>query len=90
MVNRGRLGWVDRMICDRESWGAGGGVSLISRDGHVINGLGVRIGTTSVSEGPGEPYGGLLGGKGDTFGDTDRPGVVSQSIRLQVVNYGRT
>ena len=32
------------------------------------------------------PYGGVVEDKGGTLGDADRRGVVSQSIRLEVVN----
>lgn len=76
------------MTCDGCP-GAGGGISLISRDGQLVNGFGVRDGASSALVGSEEPWSGLLEGKGDGRGDVDSFGVVSQSIRLKVVNNVR-
>ena len=73
------------MICGGGT-GAGGGLSLISRDGQFVNGFGIRGDASSALVESEESCGGLLEGNGDGRGDVDSFGVVSQSIRLKVVN----
>jgi len=75
------------MICDAGPERTGGRISPISRDGQLVGGFGIRSGTPSVLVRSEEPCAGLLGGGGGALGDADRLGVVSQSIRLEVVSY---
>lgn len=87
MVNRGRLGWVGRVIRDVGPWEGGGKISLISRDGQFVSCFGVKSGIPSVFMGLEELYVGLVEGEEGVLGDADRFGVISQSIRLKMVNY---
>ena len=68
-------------------WNAGAKISLISRDGQFVSGFGVRNGTPSGLVELDGLCAGLLEGEGGALGDADRFGVISQSIRLKVVNY---
>lgn len=77
------------MTCDVGPWETGG-ASFISIDGQLASGCGIREGTPSVLEGSEELYGGLVKATRDMFGDADRLGVVSQSIRWEVVSRSRT
>jgi hypothetical protein len=90
MVNRGRLDWVDGTIWDTGTWETGGRTSLISRDGKFVSGFGVCGDIPSVLGGSEELQGGLSEDKRSTLGDTDRLGVVSQSIFSRVVSRVRT
>ena len=75
------------MVCDVGPWRAEGKISPISRDGQLVSGFGVRSVIHSVLVGLEEFCDGSFEGEGGTLGDIDRLGVVSQSIRLRVVNY---
>lgn len=65
------------MICDAGPWKTEGWISLISRDGQLVSGFGVRSGIHSVLVGLEGFCAGLFEGKGGTLGDTDRLGVAS-------------
>lgn len=72
------------MVRGVRPWRAGGRISLISRDGQFVSVFGTGGGTLSGLE---ELCVGLFEGEGGALGDVDRFGVISQSIRLEVVNY---
>lgn len=75
------------MICDVGIWRAGGKTSPISRDGQLVSSFGDRNGIPSVVAGLEELCAGLIEGEGGTLGEVDRLDVISQSIRLRMVNY---
>lgn len=75
------------MVCDVGPWKAEGKISFISRDGQLFSGFGLRSIIHPVLVWLGELCVGSFEGEGGTLGDADRLNVVSQSIRLEVVNY---
>jgi len=75
------------VVWDVGPWKAEGKISFISRDGQLVSGFGLRSVIHPVLVGLGELCVGSFEGEGSTLGDADRLDVVSQSIRLKMVNY---